>query len=92
MSRPRIISVQTYDGDPNEIIVQLDNGSVILLELPPPLRGSPAPAGAGRLSKPRTNGRQVYWQEGPSLTLEEILELLEDEKDIPDKTENGGNE
>ena len=30
----------------------------------------------GRLLHPKTDGSRIYWQDGPSLTLEEIIKLM----------------
>ncbi|SBW08983.1 hypothetical protein KL86CLO1_12556 [uncultured Eubacteriales bacterium] len=81
MSRPRIASAQAYEGDPNEIIIELDNGSAILLELKPKL-GDPLFSEISGLAMPRTDGERVYWANGASLTLDEIMEMLESETDI----------
>ncbi len=77
MSR-KIIRVEALDEHSQRISVELENGSIILLELVPKL-GDPLFAQIRELSRPRTNGDRVYWANGASLTLDEILEMLTNE-------------
>lgn len=59
--------------------IHLDNGQIIFLSLE---SKSSDPAYIElyrdrRLLKPKTNGDSIYWQDGPRLTFEEIMEILE---------------
>lgn len=59
--------------------VHLSNGQTILLSLRV-VAEDPRFAEMyrdGRLFVPRTDGARVYWDQGPSLTLEEIMTLVE---------------
>lgn len=85
MSRRRIVSAQAYDGDPNQILVELDNGAILMLELTPKLH-DPLFAEIPTLCLPRTDGARVYWSNGASLSLDEIMELLTDETGSESKT------
>ncbi len=84
MNRRKIISAQAYDGNPNQIIVELDNGAVMMLELASKLH-DPLFAEIQTLCLPRTDGERVYWSNGASLSLDEILELLTYETDSESK-------
>ena len=44
----------------------------------------------GRLFKAQTDGESIYWPDGPRLTIEEIMEMLQadaDDKNIQEHTE-----
>ncbi len=62
--------------------VQLDNGNILMLELASLLkRPDIAPLREeDRILYPRTDGERVYWRDGPSITLDEIMKMLESEK------------
>ena len=74
---PRIIRVDVLDDDTLDI--ELSNGNLILFKLRSAAQGSrdfadAMPQIAGR--NPVTDGVSVYWAGGPSLTLDQILELM----------------
>jgi hypothetical protein len=85
MNRRKIISAQAYDGDPHQIIVELDNGTVLLLELTSKLH-EPLFAEIQTLHLPRTDGGRVYWSNGASLSLDELMDMLTDETGSENKT------
>lgn len=76
----RIINVEALDETSSSISIELANGSIIILEL-----GSkehdPLFAQIKELAKPKTDGERVYWLNGASLTLDEIMALLEEESE-----------
>ncbi len=78
MSKRKIISVQGYEGDPNQIMVELDSGATLMLMLTPKLH-DPLFAEIQTLHLPRTDGGRVYWSNGASLSLDELLNMLTDE-------------
>lgn len=72
-----IIRVDTLDNQTLDI--ELSNGNLILFNLASLLKGDPDYAGLGReevLPRPQTDGRSVFWRDGPRLGLEEIMERL----------------
>ena len=70
------MNVEPCDGEPEELIIDLDNGNVIMLTLKSknndPLFNEII---MGRLT-PQTDGDQIYWSNGASLTLEEIIAMI----------------
>ncbi len=75
-NKTKIIHVDAYDGDC--FGVSLSSGHTILLEL-----GSrthePAFAALierGMFDKPKTDGKRLYWPDGPSLALAEIFAMV----------------
>mgnify|MGYP001260805807 CR=1 FL=1 len=74
----KIVRVEALDEESQSISVELENGSIILLELTPKL-SDPLFAQIRELSRPRTDGNRVYWANGASLTLDEILNILTSE-------------
>lgn len=74
----RIVRVQKYDGDPDSVIVELADGSVLLLSLASK-RDDPLFSEIKELSLPRTDGDRIFWINGASLTFEQILDLLKDD-------------
>jgi len=85
MSKRKIVSVTT-DSDErdlrilfNEITIELDNGVYINLTLEPK-RGDPKFAEIWALSLPKTDGDRVYWSNGASLTMDEIIAMIQAEK------------
>lgn len=74
----KIVRVEALDEQSQHISVELENGSLIVLELAPKL-GDPLFAQIKELSHPRTDGDRVYWANGASLTLDEILTMLTSE-------------
>lgn len=89
MRKRRIINAQANGENPNEIIIELDNGAMLLLELGPKLH-DPLFAEIHTLCLPRTDGGRVYWANGASLNLDEIMDMLTDETGSENKTKNGG--
>ncbi len=72
----KIISVGALDGD--SFGITLESGHTILLELGSRIQ-EPVFAAlieSGEFSKPRTDGKRIYWPGGVSITLEEILGML----------------
>jgi hypothetical protein len=74
----KIVRVEAFDEQSQCISVELENGSIIVLELTPKL-DDPLFAQIRNLSRPRTDGNRVYWANGASLTIDEILEMLTSE-------------
>lgn len=73
----KIIRVGALDN--NKLDVELSNGSLILLDLQK-LMGDPQYASLledDRILYPKTDGKQVYWLGGPSLTLEHLMEIVQ---------------
>lgn len=72
-----IIRVGALD---NEMLdIELSNGSLVLLNLLPLLEKNGDLAALqqdGRILTPLTDGRGVYWRNGPWLGLEEIMTQL----------------
>ena len=62
-----IAEVEAYEGQADEIDVTLTGGHMISLSLAPEYKEGGAP---------QTDGARVSWQNGLSLTLDEILELV----------------
>lgn len=85
MSKRKIISAEINDGNPNEVNVKLDNGVLLMLELKPKLH-DPLFAEIQTLHLPRTDGGRVYWSNGASLSLDEIMDMLTDETGSENKT------
>lgn len=58
--------------------VELSDGSLLLLSFGTLLSGAGRTALRGKepLPRPLTDGRSVFWQDGPRLTLAEIFNLL----------------
>ena len=72
----KITNVGALDGD--SFGITLESGHAILLELGNRIR-EPAFAAlieSGDFCKPYTDGKQLYWPGGVSLTLKEILDML----------------
>jgi hypothetical protein len=72
-----IIRVEADIRYPEQIDIELDNGSYITLTLKPK-ENDPLFAEIRELALPRTDGQRVYWANGASLTLEEIMAMLRD--------------
>lgn len=77
----KIKKVEANNDDTNSIFIELSNGSIIVLELAKKLE-NPLFAEISSLAKPRTDGERVYWVNGASLTLDEIMEMLDCEEDV----------
>jgi len=77
----KIVSVMAYECSTEEIDIELDNCNVIQLTLKS--RRS-EPLFAEIISKrltPQTDGERIYWQNGASLTLDEITAMLRNDND-----------
>lgn len=73
----KIVKVEALDDLSQQISVELESGSIILLSLAPKL-GEPLFAQIRELSRPKTDGDRVYWATGASLSLDDILTILTD--------------
>lgn len=78
MNGRKIISAEINDGNPNAINVKLDNGVLLMLELTPKLH-DPKFAEIQTLHLPHTDGSRIYWTNGASMSLDELMALLTDE-------------
>ncbi len=73
----QIVRVDTVDG--STLDIELNNGHLILFDMDSLLQENPAYQplqGKEVLSRPKTDGQKIFWDEGPQLTLAEILMLL----------------
>lgn len=78
----KIRSVATCAGDGDGLTgtlldIHLSNGQCLLLSLKP-RQNDPAFLRLyqeGTLFQPRTDGDAIYWQDGPRLTLEEVIDM-----------------
>ena len=82
----KIVNVEAYDGEPEEIIIELDNGNVIILSLKTKLCEPPFAEIIEKLYMPETDGERVHWHSGANLTLEEIIAMLRAENSCENKT------
>lgn len=73
----RIVKVEALDDQSNCISVKLENGSIAILELTV-RHGDPLFAEIKNLSRPKTDGERIYWSNGASLTVEDIIKMLEE--------------
>ncbi|SHO43165.1 hypothetical protein [Anaerocolumna xylanovorans] len=71
----QITRVDILDGQTLDI--ELNNGSIVLLALAVlyEFPGYEALKEDDRILCPRTTGQFVYWRDGPSLKMEEIMKL-----------------
>ena len=74
----KIVKVEALDEQSECISVELANGSIIVLELASK-HDDPLFAEIKELFRPKTDGERVYWANGASLTLDEIMEKLANE-------------
>lgn len=73
----KIIRVGALDD--NRLDIELSNGSLILFDLHS-LLSKPEYAVLledDRILYPKTNGCSIYWRNGPSLSLENLMELVQ---------------
>ena len=73
---PKIVRVDSLASDTMDI--QLDNGSIVLLNMKP-LMADPAFAALledDRILYPKTDGISVFWRDGPRLSVSEIFTLM----------------
>ena len=72
----KIISIEAHDGDYNMIDLELDNRNIIMLSLKSKLNELQFAEIINKRLTPQTNGERIYWQNGASLTLDEITAML----------------
>lgn len=72
----KIIKVEAMEDQPYLITVEFDNGNIILLMLESKL-SDPLFAEIEALSNPKTDGERVFWINGASLTVDEIMDMLQ---------------
>jgi len=78
--KSKIVRVNAIDTDCFD--VTLSSGHTILLELGSRIH-EPAFAAliqSGAFDKPQTDGERLYWQDGTSITLAEIFEMLREDQ------------
>ena len=78
----RIVRVDTLDN--TTLDIELSNGNLILFDITKLLREDSSYAQLGKwtlLPRPLTDGERIFWKDGPSLSLEEIFEMLEREEE-----------
>lgn len=83
----KIVRVEVLDEQLECIAVELENGSIAIIELTA-RHSDPLFAEIKNLSRPRTDGERVYWPNGASLTVDEIMEMIEKEKPAAGKAES----
>lgn len=71
----KIVSATADIDSPENILIELDTGVTVNLTLEPKLN-NPLFAEIKELSMPRTDGERVYWHNGASLTMDEIMKML----------------
>ena len=72
----KIVSVKSCDDYADEIIIELGNRNVIILTLKSKLHEPLFAEIVKERFQPKTDGVRIKWQNGSSLTLEEITEML----------------
>jgi hypothetical protein len=79
----KILHVDAYDGDC--FGVTLSSGHTILLELGGRIcePSFAALIERGVFDKPQTDGERLFWQDGPSFTIAEILAMVAQSGDKP---------
>lgn len=75
MSERKIIKVSADLENLDEISVELDNGIHLCLTLKNKM-SDPLFKQIKELSLPKTDGHRVYWYNGASLTVDEIMAML----------------
>ena len=79
MSERKIVTVSADLDSLEEISVELDNGVYLGLTLKDKM-SNPLFAQIKELSQPKTDGDRVYWFNGASLTVDEIMDMLRTDK------------
>jgi hypothetical protein len=74
--RRKIVRGEPFEDEPEEIIITLDNGNVIMLTLKHKRNEPLFDEVVTEHLTPQTDGGRVYWQNGASLTLEDIIEMV----------------
>ena len=72
---PKIVRVEALDEQSDCIAVEFENGSMAILELSV-RQDDPLFAEIKKLSRPKTDGEHIYWSNGASLTVDEIMKML----------------
>ena len=72
----KVEAVEDYRGKYEEIGIELDNRNVITLTLKSKLNDPLFAEVIQEQFIPKTDGGRVYWYNGASLTLEEIVDML----------------
>ena len=75
MSARKIIKVSANLENLDEVDIELDNGISITLTITGKM-SDPLFAQIKELSLPKTDGDRVYWLNGASLTVDEIMAML----------------
>jgi len=72
----KIIRVGALDGE--KLDIELSNGSLILLDLQPLLRERRFDVllEDDRILYPKTDGNRIYWKNGPSITIDQLMKLV----------------
>ena len=78
----KIKAVEAMEGPPETICITMESGSTLLLVLEPKF-SDPLFAEIPTLALPRTDGNRVYWSNGASLSVAQIMEMLTE--DAPPK-------
>lgn len=73
----RIVKVEALDDQSDCIAVELENGSMAIIELHAK-RSDPLFAEIKNLSRPKTDGERIFWSNGASLTVEDIIKMLDE--------------
>jgi len=73
----KIKKVEALDDQSDCIAVELENSSIAILELAA-RHGDPLFAEIKNLSRPKTDGERIYWSNGASLTVDDIIKMLEE--------------
>jgi len=76
--KPKIVSVEAYEGDWKTIDIELDNCSSINISLEVKRNEPLIDEVIREHLMPHTDGGRVYWINGAVLTLEEITDMLRD--------------
>lgn len=74
---PKIVRVEVLDEQSDCIAVKLENGSMAILELSVKYL-DPLFAEIKKLPRPECDGERIYWSNGASLTVDEIMKMLEE--------------
>jgi len=72
-----IIRVGALDGI--RLNVELSNGNMILFDMQPFMRDPQYAAliEENRILFPKTDGSRIFWRDGPSITIDDLLEQVQ---------------
>ncbi len=73
----KIIKAESLDDQSDCIAVELDNGTMVIIELTAK-HSDPLFAEIKNLSRPKTDGERIFWSNGASLTVDDIMKMLEE--------------